>query len=290
MACAPPWLVAQASRAWWRGELAQHCCGVVAASGNGGGCKGNWSARWSRSPRGLRAVSLHAAWAVSPPRCAHTSAPASRCQSLCRSAFQERRGGSDCPDEGEAGVEATLASCRAADQSLSQTASGVHRARCRAAGADLHEPSPPAPAAETICATMKVRTKQQSNGSERLSLQTLTRRGSGKGGCSLRLEWTAAADGLAGLRPGGAVARGSLGRRRRCSGLHSGRLAHCPARNPAAFAHAAHLEKRLAEGADVPPNPPAGGEQPAHPQPPCPAQPRQQPGCGRRSFSPPARC
>jgi len=107
-----------------------------------------------------------------------------------------------------------------------------------------------------------VRTKQQSNGSERLSLQTLTRRGSGKGGCSLRLEWTAAADGLAGLRTGGAVARGSLGRHRRCSGLHSGRLAHCPARNPAAFAHAAHLEKRLAEGADVPPNPPPAASNP----------------------------
>ena len=104
------------------------------------------------------------------------------------------------------------------------------RARCRAAGADLHEPSPPAPAAETICATMKVRTKQQSNGSERLSLQTLTSRGSGMSRCSLRLEWTAAADGLAGLQPGGAAARGSLGRHRRCSGLHSGRSAHCPAR------------------------------------------------------------
>ena len=32
--------------------------------------------------------------------------------------------------------------------------------------------------------------------------------------------------------------------------------------NPAAFAHAAHLEKRLAEGADVPPNPPPAASNP----------------------------
>ena len=137
MACAPP-VVAQPSRAWWRGESAQHCCGVVAASGNGGGCEGNQSALVSVSAWSPRGQSPR--WAVSPPRCAHTSAPTSRYQSLCRSAFQGTAWRGDCPEEGEAGVEATLASCTAAGQSLSQTASGVHRTSCPLPGSRCRSP------------------------------------------------------------------------------------------------------------------------------------------------------
>ena len=89
----PPWLVARPSRAWWRRELAQHCCGVVAASGNGGGCKGNWSARRSRSPRGLRVASLHAGLCLH--RGVHTQA-------------RPQAGASPCARRSRNGVEGRL--------------------------------------------------------------------------------------------------------------------------------------------------------------------------------------
>ena len=135
-------VAAQPSRAWWWwwGGLAQHCCGVVAGSGNGGGCEGNWSALWSRSPRGLHARPVSTLGCVSATVCTHKRArkqvPAGARRS--RNGVEGRlpRGGRG----GEAGVEATLASCTTADQSLSQTASGVHRASCPLPGSRCRSP------------------------------------------------------------------------------------------------------------------------------------------------------
>ena len=122
------------------GGLAQHCCGVVAGSGNGGGCEGNWSALWSRSPRGLHARPVSTLGCVSATVCTHKRArkqvPAGARRS--RNGVEGRlpRGGRG----GEAGGEATLASCTTADQSLSQTASGVHRASCPLPGSRCRSP------------------------------------------------------------------------------------------------------------------------------------------------------